>query len=312
MNSQHHDTRYKLVNTGIVGAYEYTLRKITQDNLSTIMNQTNINNNNDNYTNSNIQNIFERCANYVLEYENLLKRLDINSKSLGEIVKDSLYPEYNEKKNKNSNNKRPDIIEKYEKSNINSNFESKELKENTILNNLNESSNLNTPNYTKLEIKDINNNKTNNINNNTCNNNNKFSNEFNYNSIKYNSKEEELLINELKEKSVKEYIEERNLDNNIFLSSSETLKKLIKNKNDRNYIESKTNYNYNPLINNKEYSLDSYNEGNLLLKNRLGLQEKITAATKRGDLYNDITNLNDRLRRCIKSVETTSKVLNDN
>ena len=57
-----------LQSTGIIDGYEYTLRKLVQDQLPT-------------------DNVYEKCAYYLLEYEKMYKKDNLRAKSLQEFVK---------------------------------------------------------------------------------------------------------------------------------------------------------------------------------------------------------------------------------
>ena len=57
-----------LQTTGIIDGYEYTLRKLIQDNLPT-------------------DNVYEKCAYYLLEYEKMSLKDNIRVKNLKDYVK---------------------------------------------------------------------------------------------------------------------------------------------------------------------------------------------------------------------------------
>ena len=113
MNSEHKETRLKLVETGLIGAYEYALRKISQDYNDFI------NSDNDLL----LPEIFEKCAVYVLEYEHYMKEQSLRKKPLESLVKKSVFAKEKEKdKEKNMDNKEEEReMNKIENSNLNSN-----------------------------------------------------------------------------------------------------------------------------------------------------------------------------------------------
>jgi hypothetical protein len=238
-----------------------------------------------------------------------MKKYDIKSKSLEELVKRALYKNSESIENKGLNSNDFKVLNKYNKENLDEEekekFKSRPASKNKDTDLLLSNDILNATSDEETPQNISNSNLTNKLAKNELKNSVKkeANKDLNKNHLENKKKNDEL--NEYfknNKLSVESYLEIKKLNKPIVLGSSDTLKRLFTEKLQNNYINSKDPM-YDPFTNQKELSLRKENENNLLLANRLSLNEKINTIEKQneknGDLHSVIETLNTKLKGSI-------------
>ena len=245
-------------------AYEYVLRKISQE--ETIKEYENL-------TAENTNGVFKKCAFYLLEYENLIKKNNIRTKNLEELVRNSVFNEDKKTYKMFSGERKED-----EKNDIN--IEDKIKNEQNLRENLNDN-NINTP---VVNTVDTNMETNENLRNNQPKVNIKI-NKLNTNKNQQTNKTDNTQYNGF---SIQESLDIKNIKP-IKLTSKDTLEKMNRYNKGRNYLlKNKNDLEYNNNKNELKSRL-LINSNDITIKNKSNLNEH-------SDFKSGILDMNSKLK----------------